>query len=396
MSSSTLTIRRALPTLGALGVLGPMGNDIFLPAMPIMAAWFLAPASSIQFALGAMSVGMAVGQLSIGIIADRIGRRRPMIAGVLLATLSAFAAAIAPNVTTLIIVSFLLGLGAASGMVVGRAVVSDISEGPDARRAFAILGSLTGVGPVVGPLLGTVLLAVWGWQSTFVVLGIMASAVLVAVLVVIPETLPAERRHTQPYRSYPAMMWSILRTPSYLVNATFIWLGFAMVFGYISASSFIVQAIIGWGPGVYSLIFAINGGSMAVFGFLTGVWAHRFSARFLLGCSIALQAVAALLLLVNLASGANSPWLILPALWCIAVGMAFVFGPATGNALAEMQGRTGTALAVMGGLQFVAGGIAAPLVGIAGETSMWPLTALAVGCTVVNLLVFSFGRAYTR
>ncbi len=312
-------------------------------------------------------------------------------------------------------------------MVVGRAVVSEISEVPEVLFALAILGSLTGVGPVVGPLLGTVLLAVWGWQSTFVVLGIMASAVLVAVLVVIPETLPAERRHTQPYRSYPAMMWSILRTPSYLVNATFIWLGFAMVFGYISASSFIVQAIIGWGPGVYSLIFAINGGSMAVFGFLTGVWAHRFSARFLLGCSIALQAVAALLLLVNLASGANSPWLILPALWCIAVGMAFVFGPATGNALAEMQGLKGRGqrhqlqgspaasvrplmwqtplwasntrrrtLAGMGGLQFVAGGIAAPLVGIAGETSMWPLTALAVGCTVVNLLVFSFGRAYTR
>lgn len=396
MSSRPLSIRRALPTLGALGVLGPMGNDIFLPAMPIMAAWFLAPAAAIQFALGAMSIGMALGQLSIGIIADRAGRRRPMIAGVGLATLSAFAASAAPNVTLLVVASFLLGLGAASGMVVGRAVVADIANGPDARRAFAILGSLTGIGPVVGPLLGTVLLAVWGWQATFIALGLMAAGVLVAVLIEIPETLPVANRHTQPVRSYPALMARILATPSYLVNATFIWLGFAMVFGYISASSFIVQAILGWSPGAYSLVFAINGASMAVFGMLTGVWAHRFSARFLLGCAMLLQSMGAALLLINLASGANSPFVILPALWCIAVGMGFVFGPATGNALVDMRGKSGTALAVMGALQFVAGGIAAPLVGIAGETSLLPLTVLVSVCTAVNLTVFFVGRRFTR
>lgn len=389
-------MRRALPTLGALGVLGPMGNDIFLPAMPIMAAWFLAPAASIQFALGAMSIGMALGQLSIGVIADRVGRRTPIIAGVLLATASAFAAAVAPNVTLLIIACFLLGLGAASGMVVGRAVVSDISTGAEARRAFAILGSLTGIGPVVGPLLGTVLLAVWGWQATFITLGILAAAVTVAVIVQIPETLATTDRHTMPYRSYPALMWSILRTPSYLVNAAFIWLGFAMVFGYISASSFIVQVILGWSPAVYSLVFAINGGSMAVFGMLTGVLAHRFSGRFLLGIALTLQVLAAALLMLNLALGSNSPFVILPALWCIAVGMAFVFGPATGNALADMQGKTGTALAVMGALQFVAGGIAAPLVGIAGESSLWPLTALVVMCSVAGAVVFFAGRRFTR
>lgn len=391
-----LTIRRALPTLGALGVLGPMGNDIFLPAMPLMAAWFLAPAAAIQFALGAMSVGMALGQLSIGIIADRVGRRRPMLFGVSLATVSAFAAAVAVNVTMLVIVSFLLGLGAASGMVVGRAVVSDIADGPDARRAFAILGALTGIGPIVGPLLGTVLLAVWGWQATFVALGIMAAGVLLAVLVVIPETLPLERRHTQPIRHYPSMMWSILRTRSYLVNATFIWLGFAMVFGYISASSFIVQSVLGWSPGAYSLVFAINGGSMAAFGMLTGVWAHRFSARFLLGCAMALQSTGAGLLVINLATGSNSPLVILPALWCIAVGMGFVFGPATGNALVDMHGKTGTALALMGAIQFLAGGIAAPLVGIAGETALWPITALVSVATVINLTVFFVGRKFTR
>lgn len=395
-SPRLLSVRRALPTLGALGVLGPMGNDIFLPAMPIMAAWFLAPAASIQLALGAMSVGMAVGQLCVGVIADRFGRRKPMLAGVLLAMLSSIAAAISPTVPMLVAACFFLGLGAASGMVVGRAVVADIAEGTEARRAYGILGSLTGIGPVVGPLLGTVLLAIWGWQATFVALGLMAGGVAVAVFIRIPETLPRAEWHTTQYRAYPKMMWGILRTKSYLVNSLFIWLGFALMFGYISASSFVIQEILGWGPALYSLVFAINGGSMAAIGLLTGVLAHRFSARLLLGCGIGLHLFAATLLVSCVISGVPSPFLILPALWCITVGMAFLFGPATGNALAEMRGQSGTALALMGALQFLAGGIAAPLVGIAGEASLVPLATLAVVCSVGNFLAFNLGRRFTR
>lgn len=391
----SLSIRRSLPTLGALGLLGPMGNDIFLPAMPIMAAWFLAPGTAIQFALGAMSIGMASGQLAVGVIADRVGRRGPMLLGALLATASAFGAALAPNVTVLTGATFLLGLGAASGMVVGRAVVSDIATGAEARRAFAILGALTGIGPVLGPLLGTLLLSLWGWQSTFITLGIMGAAVTIAVLIQIPETLPVELRHSNRYREYPRLMLAILRTPSYLVNASFIWIGFAMIFGYISASSFVVQSILGWTAAQYALVFAINGASMALVGVLTGVLAHRVGARTLLGTAIALQLCAAVMLLASVVTATISPFLLLPAMWCIVVGMGLIYGPATSNALTEMQGRSGTALALMGAIQFAIGGVVAPIVGLAGELSIVPLSALAVVCAGTNTLTFALGRRYT-
>lgn len=396
MAKPLPTLRQLMPVLGGIGLLGPMANDTFLPALPAMAAWFAVPGSTVQLALGMMSVGMAVGQLGMGMLADRLGRRGPLLFGALLTTASAAAAALSGNVVLLIVACALLGFGSSSGMVIGRAIASDLAQGVEAQRAFAILGSLTGIGPVLGPLLGIIALAIWGWQGTFGMLTAFAAIATVVVFFTIPETLPAHARHTNQLRRYPGMLWSILCTRSYLSNSLLIWLGFGLTFGYISASSFVVQVILGWSSGVYALVFAINGLSMTAVGMLTGVLSHRLPRRTLLLAGVSAQLLGAILLSAALLGATPAPFLLLPGMWTIAIGMGFIFGPATAGAMVEMRDSSGTALALMGALQFAVAGITAPLVGVAGESSILPLAALALLCSLGGLITLILGRAYTR
>jgi DHA1 family bicyclomycin/chloramphenicol resistance-like MFS transporter len=374
-----------LATIGWLAIMGPFGTDVYLPALPQIAKDLGTPTTAVQLLVTAYTVGLATGQLILGPLSDRFGRRRLILGGAFTLALSSAIGALAPNVAILSAACLVMGLGSAAGLVLGRSVISDLVQGREATRAFATVGLISGMGPVLGPLGGVLAMSFFGWRGIFVSLAVVVAAATVTAYFVIPETVPPEKRHTGGFRSMLSTAGFVLRDRTYLFNAATLWFSFGMMFAYISSSSFIVQNILGFTPAQYSLVFGANGAGLVLAGVTTAALAKRIRGRRLQSVGITLLLVAATILCVDVWTNTVTPVSVLPALFIIATSMGFIFGPTTALAMTNVRHMSGTALALLGCFQFVSAGIASSLVGIAGAGSIAPLAFVGSGFVILAL-----------
>ena len=166
--------------LGALTALGPFTVDLYLPAFPVLQEDFHTTAAAIQLTLTGTMIGFALGQLIVGPLSDKVGRRVPLLTVTAVHVLASLAAALAPSLELLTVARVLMGMGAAAGGVVAMAVVRDLFGG---RRLVVMLSRLalvSGVAPVVAPLIGSALLTVMPWRGIFVVLAVYGVVMLLA------------------------------------------------------------------------------------------------------------------------------------------------------------------------------------------------------------------------
>lgn len=182
---------RMVLILGALSAFGPLAIDFYLPAFPAMAQAFATDEKHVQATLAAYFLGLSIGQLAYGPVADRFGRRKPLMFGVTLFTLASLGCAYAPNLDTLVVARFVQALGGCAGMVLSRAIVSDKCDPVASAKVFSQLMLVMGLAPILAPMLGGVLVNLAGWQSIFLALSLFSAGCLLAVSLGLPESLPA-------------------------------------------------------------------------------------------------------------------------------------------------------------------------------------------------------------
>ena len=181
---------RLLLVLGMLTAFGPMSIDMYLPALPALARNLGSDAAGVQLTLSSFFVGLSLGQLAYGPLADRIGRRPPLIAGIALFVVASAGCAMAGSLDVLIGWRALQAAGACAGMVISRAVVRDRHAPEEAARVLSLLMLVMGLAPILAPLAGGWVLAHAGWRAIFWVLVVFGLACLAAVLAWLPETRP--------------------------------------------------------------------------------------------------------------------------------------------------------------------------------------------------------------
>ena len=180
--------------LGSMVAIGPLSIDMYLPGLPEITRSLDAEAAAVQLTLTAVVAGLALGQLVAGPLSDRIGRRRPLIDRPAQLRGGSLLCALAPSVHALTGLRFLQGLTGGAGIVIGRAVVRDLYSGAAAAKLFSSLMLVTGLAPILAPVIGAQVLKVTAWQGIFVVLAGLALAIVTLAAVALPETLPAEQR----------------------------------------------------------------------------------------------------------------------------------------------------------------------------------------------------------
>src|SRR4051794_774766 len=175
--------------LGGLTATPPLAMDMYLPSLPAVTESLAAPAATVQLTLTACLVGMALGQIVVGPMSDRWGRRRPLLIGLMVYVVATAVCALAPTVELLVLFRLAQGLAGAAGIVIARAVVRDLYQGVAMARFFSNLMLISGVAPIVAPLVGGQILRVTDWRGVFVVLTAVGIALTALVWAKLPETL---------------------------------------------------------------------------------------------------------------------------------------------------------------------------------------------------------------
>ncbi|AZM52946.1 Bcr/CflA family drug resistance efflux transporter [Streptomyces sp. WAC 01529] len=393
--ASPAALRRtgALVTLvlGGLTAVPPLSMDMYLPALPEVTDALHAPAATVQLTLTACLLGMALGQLVVGPMSDKWGRRRPLLIGLLVYVLATATCAFAPTAELLIGFRLLQGLAGAAGIVIARAVVRDLYDGVEMARFFSTLMLISGVAPVVAPLIGGQVLRFTDWRGIFAVLTGVGIALTLLVWRRLPETLAPEKRHgggtLEALRTMRALLADRVFT-GYMITGGF---AFAALFAYISASPFVIQEIYGASPQTFSLLFGVNSVGLIAVGQINGkILVGRVSLNKALAFGLTAITVAATALLL-MTAGVFGDVGLLP----VAAGL-FVLMSAMGLAMPNTQSlaltRTphaaGSASALLGTSSFLIGAIASPLVGIAGEDTAVPMAVVQLVCALAALTCF--------
>jgi MFS transporter, DHA1 family, multidrug resistance protein len=381
--------------LGILSAVSPLATDMYLASMPAMADYFGTSASAVQLTLTAYMVGMAVGQFLLGPISDVLGRHRLMVAGNVLFLLSSVAVILVPTIEAVMALRILQGLSGAAGVVIARAVVTDIASGRRAAKLFSVLAMITSLAPVVAPLLGGVIASVAPWQAVFWVLAGFGLVMLACTVFVVPETLPRAKRHRGGLAAVAANSWKVLRTPSFMAYALAFGFAFSTLFSYISASAFVVQNVLGFSALGYSLVFAANAAGSIVAAIVNTRLVDRIDpGRILRTAIVAMFLVNAAGLALVLAGITGWPTLL--HLFASQTGLGFIFGNATALAQGRVPERAGAGSAVLGLLQFVLGGIASPLTGLAGQHTAVPMALSMAVCSALALAAALTARRLNR
>ncbi|MFJ5638517.1 multidrug effflux MFS transporter [Streptomyces sp. NPDC093223] len=377
--------------LGALTATPPLAMDMYLPSLPEVTRSLHAPAATVQLTLTACLAGMALGQLVVGPMSDRWGRRRPLLAGLAVYVAATALCALAPNVETLVAFRLAQGLAGAAGIVIARAVVRDLYDGVAMARFFSTLMLVSGVAPIVAPLIGGQILRVTDWRGVFVVLTVVGAVLAVVVWTKLPETLPVADRHAGGAAAAVRAMRTLLADlpfTGYLLAGGF---AFAALFAYISASPFVVQEIYGASPQTFSLLFGLNSVGLVIAGQINGkVLVGRVSLDTVLGAGLAVTVLAATALLL-MSTGAFGPVGLAPvatALFVLMSAMGFTLPNAQSLALLRTRHTAGTASALLGTSSFLVGAVASPLVGIAGERTAVPMAVVQLAGALVALACF--------
>ncbi len=366
--------------LGLISAIGPFAIDMYLPALPTISENLHASTAATQMTLMAFFIAFGVCQIVYGPVSDMVGRKAPLYFGLAIYAFGSAGCAFAPSIGWLIAFRALQGVGAASVMVIPRAIIRDLHTGIEGARLMALVMLVISVSPILAPVTGSALIVPFGWRAVFVAVTIAAAVSFGLIATVLPETLAPQNRVRLERASLVSGFATLMRDPRFL-GLTFIGaLGMASFFTFLASASFIYIDHYGLGPTAFSIAFSLNAvgfiGSSQLAAWLGG----RFGLVRLVTVAVAgYAAVLAVLLGLTLA-GVDS----LPVLMAfLLVGFSFmglVIPTTMVMALDDHGPIAGMAAALGGTLQMLTGAVMIVVASAIFNGTVLPMIGLMTAC----------------
>ena len=382
-----ISSRRIAPILGALGGLGLLSIDMYLPAMPKIAAHLNAGEGAVQMSLMAFFAGLTIGQLFYGPVSDRVGRKVMINVGLVLFILGSIGCATSATAGQLTAWRFAQGLGGSIGMVIGFAVVRDLFTGRQAAALMALMMIVQGVAPVIAPLIGTAVIAAAPWQAVFLVLALFGLICLVCVNVGLPETRMRELRAVSNPLAALHTYGHLLVSRRFVAYVAVLALAIGGFFAYIAGSSFAFISVHGLSPAAYSGIFALNSLGLMAGAQIGPRLMGRYRPETIVRTALLVYAASAVGLAVLELSGGANLFAFSALLFVVIAAMAFTLPLCSTMALEAYGAISGTASALMGALQFGSGTIASLAVGLLADGTTIPMVTIIAICGVTACVI---------
>jgi len=372
---------KLLVLLGTISLLTPFTLDIYLPALPAIAADLEASAGAVQLTLPVFFVCLAVSQLLFGSLADHIGRRPPLLWGLALLVAGSVGCGLSHGVTALTVWRGVQALGVGSASVIPRTVVRDRFDVAHTARALSLLGLITGLGPILAPQVGGALLLIAGWRLEFWLLAALGSACLAAAFRMLRESIPAER----PSARGPALWLRLLRDRRYMRYALSANLMQSSVFAYIAGGPFVYIDHFHLTPQQFAWMFGCNAIGLMIAGRINVHIVSALGPELIFRRAMLITAALGMVLFGMALAGVGGFWgMAIPQLLFVSM-LGFNFANGLALALTPHGASAGTASALFGTLQFLLAGLAGAAVSALYDGT--PLAMTGVMCTVAAAAV---------
>ena len=383
-SSNSPQMSKLLLMLGSITILSPFSLDLYLPALPSIAADLHAGAGAVQLTLPVFFVGLAISQLLFGSLADHIGRRPPLLCGLALLVLGSVGCALAQGVATLTVGRLIQALGVGSASVIPRAIVRDRFDVAHTARALSLLGLITGLGPILAPQVGGLILLVASWRYEFWFLAGLASASLLTAFYTLAESIPDER----PTAIGPKLWLQLLSDRRYLRYALPANLVQSSVFAYIAGAPFVFINLMKLTPQQFAWMFGSNAVGLMIAGRINASIVGRLGPELIFRRGMLATAAIGVVLFAMAAGGWGGFWgLAIPQFLFVST-LAFNFSNGFALGLAPFGASAGTASALFGTLQFIMAGIAGAVVSSLYDGSPRAMTGVMCAVTLLAVAIY--------
>lgn len=389
LSSISPLSKSLIVLLAATSALGPASMQILLPALPVIKDTFLVSTEVAQLTLSLSMFAIAVGTLTYGPLSDKYGRKPIMLLGLCITIVGSIFCWLANSIEMLIVGRFIQAFGGAVGLVLARAIVRDRYAAIDAARVIATLVMVMVVVPMLSPALGGELMRLFGWESVFIVIGLLSIVMLVVLAKQLPETL------VEPvaFEGVGAMLGNFLelfksrKFCGYAFCVTFVSVVF---FSFISAAPEIMVSVLNRPPTEYGYYFI-----MIPAGFMSGNYiARHYGRKVHLDSMIAIGAVIAVLgislAIVLQLLGYREPIALFLPISLAVLGNGITLPNAQAAAINEFPQFAGSASGLTGFLQMAFSALAAQFVAVIFNGTVYPLLILMLAASVTSLLSFKF------
>ena len=370
--------------LALLTAVGPLAVDLYLPSLPAIGAALGASPAAVGLTISSYLIGFACGQVIWGPLSDRYGRKPGMLAALAIFCVATLVCAAAPTIETLIAARALQAVGSAGAIVLARAVVRDLYEGPRAGRELSLMAMIMGLAPIVAPLIGSVLQETFGWRACFVFIFAAGIVAVAAVRWLLPETLRARPPHAA--AGILASFAVVARHRGARAYVGIIAAGYGGLFAFISASPFVLQSVHGLTPFGFGLAFAIASVGYIAGTSLAAKVVTRWGLDRTIGFGALWLAAGGLAILVATAVAPRSVSGIVAPVALYLFGLGFAMPQALAGALQPFPERAGAASSLIGCVQQAVAAATGAVVAHALGASAWPL---ALGIAVPGVASFA-------
>ena len=376
------TYARNAVVLGLLSAIGPFAIDMYLPALPTIAADLRASTAATQMTLMAFFLAFGICQIVYGPVSDMVGRKPPLYFGLTLFMVGAVGCSLATSIGWLIAFRVVQGLGGSAMMVIPRAVIRDLHTGLEATQLMSLMMLVLSVSPILAPLAGSALIVPFGWRAVFVAATIAAALAMILLTLFLPETRLKPDRIAISLDSLAGGFGQLLSSRRFL-GLTFIGgLGMASFFTFLASSSFIYINHFGLTPTRYSLAFSINAVGFIGASQFAAALGGRYGMARVVKTAVSVYALFAVLLFVVVALGADSLQILMPLLFCAFAALGLVIPSAMVLALDAHGPIAGMASALGGTLQMLTGGAMIAIVSVFFDGTPLPMVTTIACCAL--------------
>lgn len=395
MSDLTSLSNRLIILLAAASALGPTAMQILLPALPVIKDTFQVSNDVAQLTLSLSMFAIAIGTLIYGPLSDKYGRRVIMLLGLVITIAGSIFCFLATSIDLLILGRFIQAFGGAAGLVLARAIVRDVYEAEDAARVIATLVMVMVVIPMLSPALGGELMDQFGWQSVFIAIAFFGVLIFLFSISYLPETL----REPIPFEGAGAVLvtfMSLFKSPAFCGYAFCVTFVSVVFFSFISAAPEIMVSVLDRPPTEYGYYFI-----MIPLGFMSGNYVTLYFGRskelnrlITWGASISIVGIALAFILLSL--GIKHPLALFVPISIAIFGNGITLPNAMAAAINEFPNLAGSASGLTGFLQMAFSAVAAQVVALIFNGTVYPLLVMMFSAAVLSLVSFKLGVSAER